>query len=30
MPLFETFVEREFARQKKGTKGRNIARRLEE
>jgi hypothetical protein len=30
LSLFETFVEREFARQKKGTKGRNIARRLEE
>ena len=30
LTLFETFVERELARQKKGTKGRNIARRLEE
>jgi superfamily I DNA and/or RNA helicase len=30
LSLFETFVEREFARQKKGMKGRYIARRLEE
>ncbi len=30
LSLFETFVERELTRQKKGSKGRNIARRLEE